>query len=274
MKPKIFAADKEKALAKSLTEHSMNYSSLTHLAGKHILITGASQGIGHTLALVAASAGAQTILLDKSIPALESLYDDVMAVDSRINEAVLEPFLLPIDMAGANLDDYLESAELLAAEIPCLDSIIHNAAYFTGLYALAQTPAEDLIKQMQVNYTAPIWLTQALFTLLQKSGTPTLLFADHQESHAHETAYYNSYAASKLALMQAAKQFALENEHLNLYAYGYNTGWVNTTLARQAYPHAQPHWPVSQDAKPASQILMLLSRKEANGSIVTLASSG
>ncbi|PIE46429.1 MAG: hypothetical protein CSA42_08610, partial [Gammaproteobacteria bacterium] len=143
-------------------------------------------------------------------------------------------------------------------------------AHFSGLYALMQTPPEDLIKQIHVNYTAPIWLTQALFPLLTKSSEPTLLFADHEESHVEGAAYWNTYAGSKLALMQAVKQLALEHESLNLYAYGYNTGWVNTVLARQVYPHANENWPQAQDAGIACEILKLFARDKENGSIVRL----
>lgn len=264
MKPTIFAADKEKDLAQQMTEKTLALDGL-NLKDKTVLITGATQGIGHTLALAATAAGAQTILLDKSIPALESVYDDVM----RLNP-VSEPFLLPVDMAGANLDDYLELADGMAKHLSQLDGIIHNAAHFAGLFALLQTPPEDLIKHVHVNYTAPIWLTQAMLPLLKASPAPTLLFADHKESHADDAAYYNTYAGAKLALMQAVKQLALENESLNLYAYGYNTGWVNTVLARQVFPHAKPQWPAAQDATLAGKILFLFNRQAPNGSVISL----
>lgn len=268
MKPQIFAADKEKDLARELRQQTMLLDHV-NLSGKIILITGATQGIGHTLAITAASAGAQTLLLDKSIPALESVYEDIMA----LSDSVLEPFLLPVDMAGATLDDYLAIAEALTQEISHIDGIIHNAAHFAGLYALMQTPPEDLIKHIHVNYTAPIWLTQALFELLKQSTEPTLLFADHQESHSNDTAYYNTYAGSKVALMQAVKQLALEHESINLYAYGYNSGWVNTVLARQAFPHGDSDWVLAEDAGLSSQILALFQRQYPNGSIVNLSDS-
>lgn len=264
MKPKVFAADAEKLAAQSLTIDSLSLDGLT-IKGHQLLITGATQGIGHTLAMAATAAGAQTILLDKSIPELESLYDDIMCI-----EGALEPYLLPIDMAGANLDDYLETAEELKKVIPRLDGIIHNAAHFAGLYALMQTPPEDLVKQIHVNYTATIWLTQAMLPLLSAADKPTLLFADHRESHADGAAYYNTYAGAKVALMQAVKQIALENNSIDLFAYGYNTGWVNTFLARQAFPHANPDWPMAQEAGLAGKILALFNRQEINGSIITL----
>lgn len=265
MKPQIFHSDKEKKRARQLTNQSLSSDGLK-LSEKTLLITGATQGIGHTLALTATLAGAQTLLLDKSIPALETLYEDIMGLSGT----VLEPYLLPVDLAGATLDDYLEIAESLKQEISCLDGVIHNAAHFGGLYALLQTPPEDLIKQIQVNYTAPIWLTQAMFPLLKAAPQPTVLFADHQESHTTDSAYYNSYASSKLALMQAVKQLALENEHSQLVAYGYNSGWVNTLLARQAFPHGCSDWHDAEDAALAGKILRLFYRQHPNGSVIDL----
>lgn len=263
MKPKIFQSDKQEQAADPLSSQPLPVKGL-NLSGKNLLITGATQGIGHALAIAAAMAGAQTILLDKSIPALEALYETLM----NLSTIKSEPFLLPVDLAGATLDDYLEIAEILCHEIPHLDAIIHNAAHFGGLYALLQTPPEDLIRQVQVNYTAPIWLTQAMFSLLQAAPQPTVLFADHQESHATDSAYYNSYAGSKLALMQAVKQLALENENNQLFAYGYNSGWVNTVLARQAFPHGCSSWQQADDPELAGQILTLLHRQYPNGSVV------
>ncbi|WP_152810675.1 SDR family NAD(P)-dependent oxidoreductase [Ostreibacterium oceani] len=234
------------------------------LSHRYILITGATRGIGLTLSYAAAAYGASVILLDNSIAALENTFNQIMTLPNA-----KEPLLLPIDLAGANYDHYVIAHEQLTAHIPHLDSIIHNAAHFDGLYALLQTPPDTLIKQIQVNYTASIWLTQTLFPLLRQSTSPTLLFADHEEAYAKNTAYWSTYAGSKSALMQAVKQIALEHgDSANLFAYGYNTGWVNTQLARAAYPNADATWPDPMSASIAQNILTLLDRPYANGHII------
>ncbi|WP_289282644.1 SDR family NAD(P)-dependent oxidoreductase, partial [Methylophaga sp. UBA5088] len=48
------------------------------LAQQIILITGAAQGIGASVAKACANAGATVILLDKQVPQLESVYDEIV----------------------------------------------------------------------------------------------------------------------------------------------------------------------------------------------------
>ena len=50
------------------------------LSGKVILVTGASRGIGHAVALAAARAGADMIITGRTIGALEELDDAIKAI--------------------------------------------------------------------------------------------------------------------------------------------------------------------------------------------------
>ena len=50
------------------------------LSGKIILVTGASRGIGHAVALAAARAGADLIITGRTIGALEELDDAIKAM--------------------------------------------------------------------------------------------------------------------------------------------------------------------------------------------------
>ncbi len=52
------------------------------LTKQTILITGAGGGLGSTAALALAKQGATIILLDKSIPKLEQLYDAIIAANA------------------------------------------------------------------------------------------------------------------------------------------------------------------------------------------------
>lgn len=239
-----------------------------NIKDKTILLTGATNGIGEMLAKQGVKHGANLILLDKSIPTLEKLYDELYRVNHQ-SEHFHDPILLPVDLSGATLDDYLQIAEQLQPTIPQLDGIIHNAAYFNGLYSMIQTQPESLIKTIHTNLIASIWLNQAMFPLLQKSDKPCLLFADHAETTEDDTAYWGAYAIAKTALMKSMQLFAIENERFNLHCYGYNSGWVDTNLIREAYPNAQPDWQPATSAL-ADAIYALFDCKEKNGSVVTL----
>ena len=70
------------------------------LSNKVLLITGAGGGLGGTAALALAGQGAQIILLDKSIPKLEKVYDAIVAAGGP------EPVMYPFDLAGASEAQY------------------------------------------------------------------------------------------------------------------------------------------------------------------------
>lgn len=58
----------------------MNYTAATNLLNeKVILITGAGSGIGAAVAKSYAHHGATVVLLDKKIPSLEQVYDEIVA---------------------------------------------------------------------------------------------------------------------------------------------------------------------------------------------------
>ncbi|HIC46268.1 SDR family NAD(P)-dependent oxidoreductase, partial [Methylophaga sp.] len=70
------------------------------MAEQIILITGAAQGIGASVAKACAHAGATVILLDKQVPQLEAVYDEI------VEQTGIIPAIYPLDLKGATVDDY------------------------------------------------------------------------------------------------------------------------------------------------------------------------
>ena len=102
------------------------------LAGKTVLITGASRGIGQAVAMAAAAAGATTILCARDVPALERIADTIEAAGSPA------PILAPVNLEAASLADYGELAELIASRCGCLDGLVFNAAALGELAPLEE----------------------------------------------------------------------------------------------------------------------------------------
>ncbi|TMG99168.1 MAG: SDR family NAD(P)-dependent oxidoreductase, partial [Betaproteobacteria bacterium] len=70
------------------------------LAGRVILITGASGGLGSVLAMGCAAQGATVVLHGRVVRKLEALYDRILAADHP------EPTILPLDLAIAKAEDF------------------------------------------------------------------------------------------------------------------------------------------------------------------------
>jgi short-subunit dehydrogenase len=72
-----------------------------------ILITGAAQGIGASVAKAIAAQGGTVVLLDKQLSGLERVYDEIEQAKSPT------PAIYPLDLKGAAVPDYQELANII-----------------------------------------------------------------------------------------------------------------------------------------------------------------
>jgi uncharacterized protein len=116
------------------------------LPGSHVLITGASRGIGACLARDAASRGAVVTLVARSTGALDQLAADVAG------------HALPADLADrAAVRGLVERAEKQAGQP--VDVLVNNAG-FDAARSLLELSEDDVADVVAVNLRAPMELTR------------------------------------------------------------------------------------------------------------------
>jgi NAD(P)-dependent dehydrogenase (short-subunit alcohol dehydrogenase family) len=200
------------------------------LKGKVILITGAGGGLGGTAALALAEQGAKVILLDKSIPKLEKVYDTI------IDKGFAEPVLYPFDLAGASEAQYQDFADILADKYQSLQGVLHSAVEFSAFSPMANHDTKAWGEALNVNLNAPFLLTRVLLPVLQKSNHASIVFTS-DSSAEKASAYLGAYGVSKVALEAYSKILAKELEGMGKIRV--NTlipDVVNTPLRKRAYP--------------------------------------
>ena len=200
------------------------------LDGQVILITGAGGGLGSTAALALAKQGAHIILLDKSIPKLEKIYDEIVAADAPT------PTMYPFDLAGASEKQYGELATIIEDKYGSLQGLLHSATEFGGFTPLSIHKTKDWGDTLNVNLNAPFLLTRVLLPVLQKSTHASIVFT--ADAQAKQTpAYFGAYGVSKIALEALANILAAELESANKIRV--NTlmpSLVNSPFRKKAYP--------------------------------------
>ncbi|RMG27888.1 MAG: SDR family NAD(P)-dependent oxidoreductase [Gammaproteobacteria bacterium] len=200
------------------------------LAGRVILLTGAGGGIGRPLAETLAAHGAELVLLDRSIPALEAVDDAIVAAGHT------RPALYPMDFSGATEADYQALAETLEKEFGRLDGLVHNAALQATLRPLAHTDTAHWLRLLQVNLTAPFLLTRNLLGLLARSEDASVVSVSDEVAVAPR-AYWNAYAVSKSGLETLTRIFAEETEtNTGIRFNVFDPGIVRTPMRKLAYP--------------------------------------
>jgi NAD(P)-dependent dehydrogenase (short-subunit alcohol dehydrogenase family) len=203
------------------------------LAGRVILITGAGDGIGRAAALAFARHGATVVLLGKTIPKLEAVYDEIEAAGAP------EPAIYPMHLEGATPHDYQELAVKLEETFGRLDGILHNAASLPYLSRIKDYEPEDWLKVLQVDLNAPFFLTQACLPLLLKSQDASLLFTSDSVGRRGK-AYWGAYGVAKAGVENLVQTLAEELENTQVRVNSIDPGPTRTALRKRVFPGEDP----------------------------------
>lgn len=200
------------------------------LKKRNILITGASDGIGRALALCTATLGAKVILHGRNITKLESVYDEIQALDG-----VARPSIATMDLATADSDAYRSLADSIAKEFGQLDGLVHNAGILGEKLSIEQYDAVMWQRVMHVNVTAAFALTQVCLPLLRESEDPSMIFTSSGVGRVGR-AFWGAYSVSKFAIEGLSQTLADENRHTRLRVNCVNPGATRTNMRLAAYP--------------------------------------
>lgn len=183
------------------------------IAGKKILISGASAGIGRETALLLAAQGMQVLALGRNESALQSLQALVPKGSLRwlagdLNEAA---YLDSIDPELADVDVFLNNAGVLRYA-PIMD-----------------LTAEDFSWMFQTNVLASIQLTQRVARHMVARRKGHLVFMTSIAAReVYRTA--SAYCATKHALSAMARSFRLELQEFGIKVSEIAPGMVDTDI--------------------------------------------
>jgi NAD(P)-dependent dehydrogenase (short-subunit alcohol dehydrogenase family) len=233
------------------------------LAGRVILVTGASTGLGRAASLAYARHGATVALLARHEPQLDAVYDAIVQAGGA------EPAMFPYDLALAD-DRSLETlAGTLAHHLKRLDGVLHSAHQFFNLSPLHLQTLEQWQTLMRVNLIAPFALTRACLPLLKQAEDASVIFTGETHGHAPR-AYWGGYAVAKSGLETLTRIWADELDSKD--GLRINTlipGQVATTLRARTHPGLSPDTlPSVDDLMPWYLYLMGPDSRAVNGQIV------
>ena len=200
------------------------------IAGRAILVTGATGGLGRPLALACAARGATVVLHGRVVRKLEALYDEIVAAGHP------EPTILPLDLSKATRADFDNVAGALRSQLGRLDGIVHTAAFLGSLGPIEHQDPEAWQSAFDVNVTAAMALTRAALPLLSAAPDACVVFTlDTRGIEPH--AFWGGYASSKAALAALAATLADEWENrASLRVNAVVPGPVRSPLRTRTHP--------------------------------------
>ncbi|BEV70787.1 MULTISPECIES: SDR family oxidoreductase [unclassified Paludibacterium] len=201
-----------------------------YLAGRVMLVTGATKGLGRHLALTFAAHGATVVLLARHVKRLEAVYDEIVAAGGP------EPAAIPLDLFTATEAEFNQLALQVQREFGRLDGIVHCASYLYALSPLVDQGIEEWMNQYRINTVAPHALTRACLPLLQQSPDAAVLFVG--ETHGlHPAAFWGGFGASKAGLAYLTQVAASEwDDRPNLRVNLLVPGPINAPQRMKTHP--------------------------------------
>ena len=200
------------------------------LKDRIIMVTGATDGIGKALAIHIASLGARVLLHGRNTRKLESVYDEIEAL-----EGTLRPSIAVLDLATADGEAYAALSESVESEFGKLDGLVHNAGILGPRLSIAQYDPADWQRVLHVNLTSAFVLTQVLIPVLKASEDPSIVFTSSGVARVGK-AFWGAYSVSKFGVEALSQILADEHRHTSLRSNCINPGPVRTNMRLQAYP--------------------------------------
>ena len=237
------------------------------LRGRNILVTGSTSGLGRSLALACANAGATVILSGRSMAKLERVYDVIE------NMGAPQAAIAPLDLATAAAPDYDHLAETISTEFGVLDGLIHCAALLGDRAPLEQYDIPTWCRVLHVNLTAPLILTQVLLPYLRKSASASVLFVSSGVAQ-NPRPFWGAYAVSKAGLESVRSMLYQELASIsNVRVNSVSPGRLRTPMRAAAYPAEDPNTlPTPESVADAFLYLLCDASRAVSGQNVDLAS--
>lgn len=194
-----------------------------HYTDKVILITGASSGIGHELALLLAKEKARLILAARNQAALEAVRNECLAYT---------PWCQIVLMDVTDEVQVQEGAQRALQFFGKIDVLVNNAGV-TQRSKLIDTSVAAVRQLMEVNFFGAVMLTQALLPHFREQGGGQIIIIS---SMAGLMGYpwRSGYNASKHALQGYFETLQTENPIPHLYTTIICPGRVRTPITYSA----------------------------------------
>ena len=192
-------------------------------AGRHVVVTGGGRGIGQATARAFAAAGAEVLVLGRTVADLEDTVRQITGDDGRA-------WLIRCDVSDeAQVDDAVRAA---AERWERIDVLINNAGIDDD------TPFLDIDRArwravIDTNLTGAFLMAQAVARRMAQTGGGVILHTASIDASGGDGPYA-AYNASKAGLLGLNRTMALELAGVGIRSNCVSPGFTHTAMTEQA----------------------------------------
>jgi len=199
---------------------------VSHFAGRHVAITGASSGIGLATARLVAARGARVTMIARRARLLEAEAGAIGAAWAAADVGDKAQLLAALDSA-------------VAGNGP-IDALFLNAGIGGGFHGLTDYSDEQFDEVMRVNAASPFWAIRHVAPAMIARGRGAVLITGSLASE-RGMADNIGYVASKHAALGIARAAAIELAPKGVRVNCLIPGFIDTPMMAEAPDAARAH---------------------------------
>ena len=192
------------------------------LTGKVAIVTGASRGIGRSIAETYADAGAEVVLASRKQAALDEVAD---AIAERGGQA------LAVAAHSGDKAALQALVERTLEHFGRLDVLVNNAATNPHFGRLLDADDSYWHKTIEVNLLGNVWLSQAAVEAMRASGGGKIVNVA-SIAGLNPGNFQGIYSVTKAGVISLTKTLAVELGHDNIQVNAIAPGLVKTRFAK------------------------------------------
>ena len=213
------------------------------VAGKTVIVTGASRGIGEAAARAFVAAGARVVLTARSADTLATLAKDLGP----------NALALPCDVADA--DSVQTVVDQTLARFGGIDVLIGNAGMIDPISHISETDMAAYARTIDVNLKGVFYGMRAVLPHMIKQGHGTIITISSGAAHGPVEGWA-AYCSAKAGAYMLTRVADHENRDKGIRVLGLSPGTVATQMQREIKAsgvnpvsqldwsdHIPPEWP-------------------------------
>jgi NAD(P)-dependent dehydrogenase (short-subunit alcohol dehydrogenase family) len=194
------------------------------LAGKKVVITGASQGLGHATAVVFAREGADLLLCARNATQVETASQQISAGASGrvLAEAA--------DVSRES--DVRRLVDLASEQLGGIDVLICNAGVYGPKGSIDDVDWADWVQAININLLGTVLCCRLFLPLLRKSSRGKIILISGGGA-TKPLPFLSAYAASKAAVVRFGETLAEELRSTEIDVNSVAPGPLNTRMLQE-----------------------------------------
>jgi NAD(P)-dependent dehydrogenase (short-subunit alcohol dehydrogenase family) len=208
------------------------------LAGRVAVVTGASSGLGRSIALALAGAGASTALVARSAGALEDVAAQIAAAGGTA-------VAYPADVTDAAAVEAMAAGVRTGLGAPTI--LVNAAGVFGPIRLLRDVDPEAWVATLLVNAVGPFRTVRAFLPGMIDQGWGRILNVTSAAALHPPGALNSAYGTSKVAVNQFTRHLAAEVAGTGVTANVFHPGDVKTEIWADIRDQSAALGPVADD---------------------------